>query len=598
MLSETQIFNNNSIYVYFLSCIVIFSYQHFSKRQKISLIYATTIAMEIISQYSWKLTLVMLLISMFILEEYLSDDKVKCELLSNFWYKTVDFIYQFIFIDSGVCIALNIVVSGKWFKTFFVDKGIPSGVFYGINIFILLITIHMLNTSKFSLFDFGTIKSYFDKYDGKKIKWDSLELQLRLDVMVELEDKSYFDREKSYNWFSLEFIKYKINGYRIDREWEKRHRKKRTLRQIWKGIWGLIRRCRLFRYIFNTIKWKFLESTWSVKDVFHRLKRKIRGCSTLEMQLLRNIGIEKGYDKCVIRRKFFEFFYTYLFFNGLKSYYDNTQNNKRKEFKKFILYIYLHSIKLNMFGNEFKSIDMLFEQDRVEEWDIDKFYVAILSLTGAPVTQKRMVLYPDVINRAGINLDRAWVWRNMIKDLRITETKKTNIAEDEIKKVFYVIRGKIIPYVEDGILYGPNDGKNDWPSYGENNCWSFARAVYWHIWREDFSNRTGTEDDMMRVYHSLTDRTITTEHCQKYLSAAEPGAVIRICDEIKGNDRMGKNKHSQILLSHDPNGIAIYESDNENTRIEYYTWEQYVAKYGKYKYFKYIKWPVYVHEEN
>lgn len=85
MVAETQVFNNNSIYVYFLSCIVIFSYQHFSKRQKISLIYATTIAMEIISQYSWKLTSVMLFISMFILEEYLSDDKVKCELLSNFW---------------------------------------------------------------------------------------------------------------------------------------------------------------------------------------------------------------------------------------------------------------------------------------------------------------------------------------------------------------------------------------------------------------------------------------------------------------------------------------------------------------------------------
>ena len=91
MLAEAQVFENNSIYVYFLSCIVIFSYQHFTKRQKISLIYATTIAMELISKYSWTLTLVMLLISMFILEEYLSDVKVKCELLGNVWYKMIDF---------------------------------------------------------------------------------------------------------------------------------------------------------------------------------------------------------------------------------------------------------------------------------------------------------------------------------------------------------------------------------------------------------------------------------------------------------------------------------------------------------------------------
>lgn len=410
MITETQVFNNNSIYVYFLSCIVIFSYQHFSKRQRISLIYATTIAMEIISQYSWKLTAVMLFISMFILEEYLSDDKVKCELLSNFRYKTVDFIYQFIFIDVGVGIVANVVLSGRWFRSFFISKGISLVIFYGINIFILLITIHMLNTSKFALCDFKTIKSYFDKFDGKKINWGSNELQRRFNIMIALEDKSYFDRRKSYNWLSVEFIKYKIKRYKEEKEWQKQYKSKKTLYQILKCIWRLIKQFRLFRCIAKTIKSKIFEVAWSVKDSFRRVNRKIRGCSTLEMQLIRNIGIEKGYDKCVIRRKFFEFFYTYLFFNGLKSYYENTQNNKRKNFKEFILYVYLHSIKLSMYGNDFKSINMLFEQERVEEWDINEFYVAILSLTGAPVTPKRMILYPQAVNGIGIDLNRALVW--------------------------------------------------------------------------------------------------------------------------------------------------------------------------------------------
>ena len=70
-----------------------------------------------------------------------------------------------------------------------------------------------------------------------------------------------------------------------------------------------------------------------------------------------------------------------------------------------------------------------------------------------------------------------------------------------------------------------------------------------------------------------------------------PGAVIWICDEIKGNDRMGKNKHSQILLSRDENGAAIYESNDYKTSIQYYTWNEYAEHYGQYKYFKYIKWP-------
>lgn len=359
-------------------------------------------------------------------------------------------------------------------------------------------------------------------------------------------------------------------------------------------IWSLIRKFKLFRYVLRKIKEKIASSTWSVMYFFHRLKSKIRGCSTLEMQLIRCIGIEKGYDKCVVRRKFFEFFYTYLFFNGLKNYYENTQNNKRREFKKFILYVYLHSIRINMFGNEFKSIDKLFGDAKVRDWDIDEFYVAILSLTGARVTPKRMVLYPHAVKIAGIDLNRALVWRNMIRDCRITESRKALFDETEVEKVFYIIRGKILPYIENNIFYGPCDGHNDWPSYGRSNCWSFTRNVYWHIWWERFTNRTGTEDDMMRIYTSLSDRTITHEHCKKYLGTAELGAVIRICDEIKGNDRMGHYKHSQILLGHDENGVTIYESTDKCTQIVYFTWDEYVQQYGKYKYFKYIKWPIFV----
>ena len=53
-------------------------------------------------------------------------------------------------------------------------------------------------------------------------------------------------------------------------------------------------------------------------------------------------------------------------------------------------------------------------------------------------------------------------------------------------------------------------------------------------------------------------------------------------------------KHSQILLSRDQNGVVIYESNDIETRIQEWTWDEYVTQYGKYKYFKYIKWPHYM----
>lgn len=586
MLAQGQLFNSNLIYVYFLSCIVIFNYQHFTKCQKISLIYATTIAMEVISKYSGSLTAVMLLISMFIFEEYLSDDTVKCELLMKLRYKVIDFAYQFLVTDAGFLISVNIILSGKWFRQIIEDND-SIGIYYGLNIALLLVTIHILNTSKFKLFDFGVMKSYFDKFDGKKIELDSPEVRKRFEIMTDLEDKSYFDRTNSYNWLSFEFIRYKIRAYRYNKKWEKQLKPKKTIREMLKYLWKLIRKHRLLKHLFCKLKNKIQGSIWNVKSMFTRLRRKIRGCSTLEMQLIRNIGIEKGYDKCVFRRKIFEFVYTYLFFNGLKQYYAITQNAKRMRFKEFILYVYLHSIRLKMFGSEFKSIAALFDNSDIGEWDIDEFYIAILALTGAKVTPMRMVLYPGTVLRNQIDLNRALVWRNMIRDGRISEAAKESFKEDDIESVFYIINDRIVPFVECGIFYGPDK----WPSYGEQNCWNFARTVYWYIWWKTFSNKTGTDDDLMKRYHSLAERTITKEHCKEYLSQAKPGAVVRICDDIKGNDRMGRNKHSQILLQHDENGVTIYESNDCNTGICYYTWDAYAMKYAKYKYFKYIKWP-------
>lgn len=593
-MMEAQVFNNNAIYVYFLSCIVIFSYQHFTKRQKVSLIYATTIAMELISQYSWKLTAVMLFLSMFILEEYLSDDKVKCDLLSNLWYKVLDFVYQFVFINAGACISVNVGIADYQIRDLWIRKEFPLVLFYGINIFVLLVTIHLLNTSKFGLYDFGVMKSYFDKFNGRKIEWESEELQRRFDVMTALEDKSYFERATSYNWISIQFIKYKINAYRAEKEWRRRYKEKKTLRHFLKCTWALIRRFRLFRYIFRKIWTGVSETVMSIYDFAVRLRRKIRGCATLEMQLIRNIGIEKGYTQCVVRRKFFELFYTYLFFNGLKAYYKNTQNNKQKEFKKFILYVYLHSIKLNIFGNDFKSINLLFPETKVEEWDMDAFYIAILSLTGAPVTPRRMVLYPELICTRRIDLNRALVWLNMIRRRDITETEKKPFAKEEVKQVFYVVQDCIVPCVHMGKFYGPSEEGDNWPPYEENRYMDFSRMVYEKIWGTTYTGKTGTEDDMMGNYHSLEERKISAEHCRMYLGQAEAGAVIRLSDKIKGNDHRIGNGYSHILLTHDEDGVTLYESDSRNTRIAYFTWEEYSDRYGKYKYFKYIKWPVYV----
>ena len=78
-----EAFINNIFYVYFFSCVVILNYNSFSKNQKITLIYITTFAMKLCTDTRVSVTLVVLVLLMFVLEEYLTLDKVKLRLLTR-----------------------------------------------------------------------------------------------------------------------------------------------------------------------------------------------------------------------------------------------------------------------------------------------------------------------------------------------------------------------------------------------------------------------------------------------------------------------------------------------------------------------------------
>lgn len=146
-------------------------------------------------------------------------------------------------------------------------------------------------------------------------------------------------------------------------------------------------------------------------------------------------------------------------------------------------------------------------------------------------------------------------------------------------------------YTANGVTLPLKGYGNGAPSYGKANCRAFAGMVYKKIWGTTFTSYRGTNDDMLRNVPTGSARAITVENVKKFISAAALGATIRITTDIRGNDVYGTNLHSQILIQKDDKGFTIYDSIDSQIRVKYYTWEAYVASYGKYKYFKYIKWP-------
>ena len=127
-------------------------------------------------------------------------------------------------------------------------------------------------------------------------------------ILVSIEDKIYFER-KAYSFFSLKYILGILNN-KISAQ----HGNKKIVYVISAGN-------RFIRNIFN-------ES---------------RGYSTIPMQLVRSLGIKRGYNY-KYRRKIFEILYSRMFFKGIERMLNEDQVAQRQCFKKYLLYIYFHKV--------------------------------------------------------------------------------------------------------------------------------------------------------------------------------------------------------------------------------------------------------------
>ncbi|MCM1233894.1 MAG: hypothetical protein NC489_27630 [Ruminococcus flavefaciens] len=93
---------DNIFYIYFFACIVVLNYSVFDCRQKLMLIQIATFSMAFLGGTGSKVLEISLAMVLFTLEEYLTADKVKLQLVTKIWTKILDYGYSFIFQDSGM----------------------------------------------------------------------------------------------------------------------------------------------------------------------------------------------------------------------------------------------------------------------------------------------------------------------------------------------------------------------------------------------------------------------------------------------------------------------------------------------------------------
>ncbi|MBE6579888.1 MAG: hypothetical protein E7651_08820 [Ruminococcaceae bacterium] len=143
-------------------------------------------------------------------------------------------------------------------------------------------------------------------------------------------------------------------------------------------------------------------------------------------------------------------------------------------------------------------------------------------------------------------------------------------------------------------INGQTVSNDDFPS-SPDECWVYAQNVYKKIWNATFSVYFSDADNSLRELPQ-EELTLTREHLEAYVTNAELGSVLRICNEkyLYSHDGWG---HSQIIVQKDANGFTVFEgglSASPYRREHYYTWDEYINTNwlgGNYKYIKYIKWP-------
>ncbi|MCM1259204.1 MAG: hypothetical protein NC307_15350 [Roseburia sp.] len=537
---------------------------------------------------------VSLAVVLFILEEYLTADKVKIQLVTKFWSKMLDYGYNFIFQDSGIWTLLALAFN-SYFVMSHAEKlfGSLAGKYLskGLSLTIFAVGMHRLSTHGFEISSFADMKRRFERVPFQKADYKNENLTKRMELLVEIEDKSYFYRENTYNWISREFIRYRFFRWKsLGPSGKKKNRWYFFLQKCVSYVknYGMI----------SLVKKGMEELHWSFEGIrpFYWLKMVFkRGYATLEMQLIRNIGIERGYekDKHIIRRKIFEVIYSYIFFDGLKHHYGIIRKGDREHFKKMILYVYLYSVDTKVDGRRIDPLISMFsnEEGKIPDngWEVipmEVFFVLYLGLNHRYIYPARVALYENTILKYGMNMGMILALPQKIAG---KEMIQLTVEEKKMREDYpmYVVNGCILPVIDNGIYYGPKD----WLSYGRAGCRRFAGMVYYKIWGETFTSFADTEDNLIPMDTALSERSITPEHVQYYISRSYSGAAIRICDEIYGNDLQGEKKHSQILLEVLENGLILYESNDEHTEIAEYTWEEYADKYSEYRYFKYIKCP-------
>lgn len=362
-----ELFQNNYLVLYLISIILLLINKEIKINQKMVIIYLFTYLIKVYNILDLKILIIVLPIGLFIYFEYLIDDDMKQRGMENFWYKVLDYLYQIIFVHNILIYMVSLILVSH----FIIDNTMQfTKLFYIASIILLIKTLTITYSYNYRINSFQNI--YSEMYKILKYKKKNSKKQKKFyELLTIFEDKSFFIRKNDYNILCYDFIKYKygIGKFTLDSGLEKFKHYARLL-QI---------------------------------DAKKFVKNRLRGYSTIEMQVIRTLGLQQGSYKHTFRRKIYEFVYSYIFFKSLKKYLKKS-NLSTDNFKENIAYVYFNIAPVYFNNIRYSTIIKMWGKDSLEKCTIEEVYIGVLCLSNKLQNKNNLYYYKGIIDKYNINI--------------------------------------------------------------------------------------------------------------------------------------------------------------------------------------------------
>ncbi len=371
---------------------------------KLSLIYIIFFFSALLNIFDLKLLIPIFIVITFIFQEFVFADEFQKMLLKKKQYLLLDYLYKMIF-EYKVCyFILSIFLISTYLKNILcINSSIIYSLISVLSFLILCSGITKTLNNEFKTLDFNQIhEKMINIMPFSKFSCD-YKLYDFSNILIYKEDRSFFMRENSYNWLSMEFVIYRLK--RIYEECS--HYKVCKIKFI-----GKISNCIIF--VFNLIPQilsliirllkKLILIFYKVVLCRKNIKYYMRGYSTIEMQLIRTLAVIDGYSSHVFQRKAYEMIYSKIFFSSLRSFYKYHHYINISQYKYYLIYLYVRVAPVRLNKKLYKSILDLYNKKSINEIEIEEFYIWTLGLSHTTIDDS--VIYSPIVGTFNMKKQR------------------------------------------------------------------------------------------------------------------------------------------------------------------------------------------------